>query len=185
MARRVYTPRSRPNRGAQIRVGYAELEDHRDRPLGSHLLRKYVGPDSTEANGDPARGILGSIHGITQRSSDACGAIGARRGSFISAAHSARLNTWGRDGAAHEQWNQTWVYDRFVGGEQPPSPPVPPVVQMRFISVAPDIATPGDQAIVVGENVFNMMTVTFHATPWTDGFGKRHVIIDGVEYIEI
>lgn len=111
MARKVYTPRSRPNKGANIRIGHCGLEDHRDRPIGSHLLRKYVGPDTAEWNGDPARGILDSIDGVTQRSADACGAIGARRGSFISAAHSARLNTWGRDSMASEQWNQTWVFN--------------------------------------------------------------------------
>jgi hypothetical protein len=71
VSRRVYSPRSRPNRGANIRIGYALLEDHVDRPIGSDLLRK------------------GSI--------DACGAIAARRGSFVSVAESARAALYGRD----------------------------------------------------------------------------------------
>lgn len=71
MARRVHTPRSRPNRGAQIRIGPSDVADHLDLPLGAHALRKF--------------------------SADACGAVGARRGSHRSPAESARANVWGRD----------------------------------------------------------------------------------------
>lgn len=71
MARRVYTPRSRPNRGANIRIGNCELVDHVDRPIGSANLRKS--------------------------SVDACGAVAARRGSYSSPGASARAATYGRD----------------------------------------------------------------------------------------
>lgn len=71
MSRRVYTPPSRPNKGASIRVGSCEVVDHVDKPIGFGLLKK------------------GSV--------DACGAISARRGSFLGVSQSARAALYGND----------------------------------------------------------------------------------------
>jgi hypothetical protein len=63
MARRVYAPRSRPGRGANIRIGKAEIQDSRNRPIGSDLLA----PRSQDMSGklgfrsQPVYGSAGDI----------------------------------------------------------------------------------------------------------------------------
>jgi len=171
VSRRVYTPRARPNRGANIRLGICNIEEHHDQPLGRYLLRRFVGPDTFEANGDLA---LGAVVPTAQRGMDGCGAIAGRIVWYKSFTESARLNVWGRGGK-----------DEYVVPE-PPTPPVPPgPLSMRFTAVSPNLATPGDQVYVSGENVENIFNVMFHPTVTVDGFGKRHVVIDGIEYIEL
>lgn len=63
MARKIYTPPSRPNEGANIRIGPCEVEDHSDRPIGSYLLEKksldYCG--AIVRQGVPSFGTPGQI----------------------------------------------------------------------------------------------------------------------------
>jgi hypothetical protein len=58
MARRVYTPRGRTNKGANIRIGHCETVDHIDRPVGSDLLRRTGLHDGEEVPGNDYCGAV-------------------------------------------------------------------------------------------------------------------------------
>lgn len=101
MARRVYTPKSRPNEGANIRLGPSYVVDHVDRPIGSYLLRKtQIGDDGTVIpgmdycgaivhQGMPSFGTPGQIAYQNRR-----GRVGGTSG-FYSGAPGGDLGAWG------------------------------------------------------------------------------------------